>query len=283
MDQLAAQAFPAERRPHIKSLHLARLRVDSSQRTASCNLLVIFIVERQKQASPWTCILAGKLCQFFRESLEAKANSHRLGVFNKKFAHYADELWRCCLFDVHDGAPPLFVMLPNSPVNVNATPAQHWPRKETIWLALLLPFSRASPGTGSLHSDALDLEMRAKKQRPRADKRARRKIMREICAVNRIELLEQRDVRAKHLHKNKILHRERRAGKGAAKTIEHEANFPFDIGGNFLRRRIQAQVAAHVERIANQHAIRKRQRAESRGRRKVNALGSRWHGWSPMN
>src|SRR5579864_7154626 len=103
MDQLAAQTLSAERRPHIKSFHLARRRVDSSQCAASCDLFVVFIIKRQKQASPWTRVFAGKSCQFLRESLEAKANAHRFGIFSEKLTCYADELRRFRLFDAHDG------------------------------------------------------------------------------------------------------------------------------------------------------------------------------------
>src|SRR5579864_8600284 len=119
MDQLAAPAFSAKRRPHIKSFHLACLGVDSSQRAASCDLASL-VIERQKQASPRTRIFAGKLCQFLRESVEAKTNSHRFGIFNEKLACYANELRRFGLFDAHDDVPPLFVMLSNSPRNLNA-------------------------------------------------------------------------------------------------------------------------------------------------------------------
>src|SRR5487761_7406 len=226
MDQLAAKAFSAERRAHIKSLHLARLRVDSPQCAASCNLLII---ERQKQPSPWTCIFAGKLCQFSRESLEAKTNSHRFGVFDKKLARHANGFRGFRAFDSHSDTTSFSIMLANFP---------H-------------------------HRDALYFKMRPKEQRSGADKCPRRKVFREICPIDRIEFPEKGNIGTKYLHEDEILHRESRAGKRLTKAIEQQFDLLFNTPGNFLRRWVQPQVPAHIKSIANHHAIRKRHRSKS--------------------
>src|SRR5487761_1601964 len=166
MDQLAAKAFSAERRAHIKSLHLARLRVDLPQCAASCNL---HIIERQKQPSPWTCIFAGKLCQFFRESPEAKTSSHRFGVFDKKLAYHAYGFRGFRAFDSHGNSTSLTIMLANFPHHRDRSADSAVRVKETIWpdlISRLLP--RVTLGLRPPDRDTLNLKVRPKEKRPGA-------------------------------------------------------------------------------------------------------------------
>src|SRR5487761_555244 len=279
MDQLAAKAFSAERRAHIKSLHLARLRVDLPQCAASCNL---HIIERQKQPSPWTCIFAGKLCQFFRESLEAKTNSHRFGVFDKKLAYHANGFRGFRALDPHSDGTSFSIMLANFPHHRERSADSAVRLKETIWPDLLSTLLlRVALGLRPPDRDALYFKVRPKEQRSRADKRPRRKVFREICPVDRIKFLEKRNIGTKHLHEDEILHREPRSGKRLTKAIEQQFDLLFNTSGNFLRLRVQPQVPAHIKSMANHHAIRKRHRSKSRWRRKVLALSSRRHETSP--
>lgn len=123
---------------------------------------------------------------------------------------------------------------------------------------------------GWLHRDALNLKSRPKQQRARTNKRSRGKLAIKVRPVDRIELIEEGNVRAEHLHKNQIRHPQIPLRERFAQRVQHQSRFLLRTCGRFLRRRVQANMPAHVERIAGEHAIRKRQRAISRRRRNAN-------------
>src|SRR5580692_11204908 len=95
--------------------------------------------------------------------------------------------------------------------------------------------------------NSLNLEMRAKEQRPRSNERARRQRLREIRAIDRIEPVEQRHIRTKNLHVDEILHRQVSFLERRAKSVHHQPGLLLDVRRNSSRRQIKSQVPGQIK------------------------------------
>ena len=103
-------------------------------------------------------------------------------------------------------------------------------------------------------SDTLNFKTRAEQKRSGAEESARGKFAGEIGAVNGVEFFEERNVRAKNLNENEVVHAETGAGERFAEGVEHAARFLLGIRGDFLRLRIEADVAAQIKSVAGENA-----------------------------
>src|SRR6266852_6445012 len=110
-----------------------------------------------------------------------------------------------------------------------------------------------------LYRDRLQFEVRPAQQRPRAHKLARRKILGcEIAAVNRIERIEERQVRARKLHIYQVVHSHARLCHHRFLPVQQILNLILD----FLRRlsgfRIQPEPPRQVQRIPGKDSVAER-------------------------
>src|SRR6267378_3189287 len=110
-----------------------------------------------------------------------------------------------------------------------------------------------------LYRDRLQFEVRPAQQRPRAHKLARWKILgRKIASVNRIERIEERQVRARNLHIHQVVHGHARLRQHRFLSVQQILNLILD----FLRRlssfRIQSEPPRQVQRIPRKDSVAER-------------------------
>src|SRR6267378_3964706 len=106
------------------------------------------------------------------------------------------------------------------------------------------------------HCDSLQFKVSPDKERPRTDEFARGIIFRrEVARVNGIELLEQRQIRARDLHVHQIIHRHSRLSQDFFFAIEQHFDFVFYFFWNFARLRINADSSRQVECVARKNRV----------------------------
>jgi hypothetical protein len=106
--------------------------------------------------------------------------------------------------------------------------------------------------------DGLQLEMAAAQQRGRSDEFARGQVLgSEVGAVDSVEFVEEREVRAGNLHVDQIVHGHTGLLESGLDLIEQDLDFVVDFGGD-LARLIQADPPCQVQRIAGQDAAAER-------------------------
>src|SRR5882724_9145036 len=110
-----------------------------------------------------------------------------------------------------------------------------------------------------LYRDRLQFEVRPAQQRPRAHKLARWKILgREVAPVNRIECIEERQVRARNLYIHQVVHGHAGLRQYGLLPVQQILNLILD----FLRRlssfRIQSEPPRQVQRIPRKDSVAER-------------------------
>ena len=95
------------------------------------------------------------------------------------------------------------------------------------------------------------------------------KLLREVGAVDFVELVVERQVRAEHLHRDQVVHRHLSCGERLLHSVKHEPNLLFDICRRFAGCRIDSEFAGEIQRVADEHAVAERQRIFAIGQNDV--------------
>src|SRR5580698_1416365 len=104
--------------------------------------------------------------------------------------------------------------------------------------------------------DGLQFEVAAAQKSGRSDKLARRQILSsEIALINRIELVEQRQIRARNLYVHQIVHRHARLGQSAFQAIEHELDLILDCRRRLARLWIQPDSSSQIKCVSGKYAV----------------------------
>jgi len=108
----------------------------------------------------------------------------------------------------------------------------------------------------SLYRDRLQFEMPADQDRSRTDEFARGIIFRrEVTRINGIELLKQRQIRARDLHVHQIIHRHSRLSQDFFVPIKQEFDFVFYLLGNFARLRINPNSSCQIQCVSGKNSV----------------------------
>jgi hypothetical protein len=109
-----------------------------------------------------------------------------------------------------------------------------------------------------LDRNRLQFKVPADEQRTRADELSRRIVLRKIRLVNRVELAEQAQVRAGHLHVDQVVHGHARLRQNFLFAVEQILDFVFDLFRNFAGFRIDANSPGQIQRVSGKNAVAER-------------------------
>src|SRR5215472_3704891 len=118
--------------------------------------------------------------------------------------------------------------------------------------------------------------MRAADQLADADEYARRVMAMEVPAVDAVESVVQGKIGAVHRHRHQVIHREAGALEGELETVHQQARLRIGARGGIAGGRVDADVTADVQRVAEAHRVAERKRRPVGGGRmlEVAPLGS---------
>jgi len=105
------------------------------------------------------------------------------------------------------------------------------------------------------HGDGVDLKVAAAQELPRADERARGKILCEIRAVNRVELIVERQVGTEDLDGDKIVHSHARCGERGFDAVQEYVNLLLHVVGQFAGLGVVSDAPGNIQRIADQNGV----------------------------
>src|SRR5271168_4662747 len=101
------------------------------------------------------------------------------------------------------------------------------------------------------YGDRLQFEMSSTQQRAGADEFSGRQILgREICPIDGVEFIEERQVRARNLDVYQIVHRQSPSRQRGLYAVEEQMDLDLHVGGSLPRFGIEADTAGKVERVA---------------------------------
>src|SRR6266446_2164991 len=103
--------------------------------------------------------------------------------------------------------------------------------------------------------NGLQLEMAAAQQCCCSDELARGQVLgSEVGAIDAVEFVEEREVRAGNLHVDQIVHGHTSLLESGLNLVEQDLDFVVDFGGR-LARLVQADAPCQVQRIAGQNGV----------------------------
>src|SRR5271163_1252582 len=98
--------------------------------------------------------------------------------------------------------------------------------------------------------------MAAAQKRSRSDEFPRWEILGfEVAGIDRIELVEERQVGARDLHIHEVVHRHSRLGQSSLQTIKHELDFIFDFRRGLPGFRVQTNPPSQIQSITGKNAV----------------------------
>ena len=103
------------------------------------------------------------------------------------------------------------------------------------------------------HAD--DLESRSKQQWTRTDESTRRQISRKVLAIDGVERVEQRNIRAEDLDVNQVIHLQAGFCEYGTNSIEHVSRFLGGILRKFHSSRFETDAAGDIEGVASHDGV----------------------------
>src|SRR5215470_1904994 len=103
--------------------------------------------------------------------------------------------------------------------------------------------------------DGLHLEVTTTEEGTCTDESAGWVVFGEIGLIDGIELIEQGEVRAKHLNVDEVVHGHASLGKSTLHAVHHKFDFLVEFGGRLAGLGVEADAPGKIERVANHNAV----------------------------